>query len=308
MTPSLTSVAASALIALMAFAANSVFCRAALNPTADPALIDPSGFTILRLGSGALMLILLFQIKHLSRKRVNTKREPSQSNRGSWRGALALFVYALCFSYAYVELQTGMGALILFGSVQITMVLASVFAGQKLHPTELIGVLIAFAGFMYLVSPGLSAPPLLGSLIMSLSGIAWAAYTLIGRNSTSPFDDTTFNFLRTLPLVIIALLLSFNSLHITVNGALLAILSGTLASGAGYSIWYFALRGLSRTQAGVLQLTVPLFAALGGIIFVAEELNPRLLLSFMAIVFGILIVLLGKKISQTYFMSLKKKL
>jgi drug/metabolite transporter (DMT)-like permease len=205
-----------------------------------------------------------------------------------------LFVYAVAFSFAYISLNTGTGALILFGSVQITMILLSLVSGTRLHFAEWVGVTMAFAGFVYLILPGVTAPSISGFLLMTAAGIAWGMYTLKGRSSKRPLMDTTSNFLRTTPLILLLGLISFSHANYSSEGILLAVLSGGITSGIGYTIWYIALRGLSSTQAAVLQLSVPVIAALGGVVFVSEAITTRLMISAAMVLGGILLVILGK--------------
>ena len=268
-------------LALIAFAANSVLCRLALGNDA----IDASSFTVIRLLSGALVLWLILKFNGNNNK---------ISSRGSWLSGMMLFLYAIAFSFAYISLQTGTGALILFGAVQITMILLSILSGNRLHITEWLGVIIAFAGFVYLVLPGLSTPSLTGFVLMTVAGIAWGVYTLRGRGSTSPLEDTCFNFLRTVPAVLVLALITARNAHYSADGIVLAILSGAVASGIGYTIWYIALGGLMATQAAVVQLSVPVIAALGGVVFVSEAITPRLVLSASMILGGIAIVIRGR--------------
>jgi drug/metabolite transporter (DMT)-like permease len=276
------------VFALIAFAANSVLCRLALGENT----IDASSFTSIRLLSGALFLLIILKF--------NNKRNRS-STKGSWSAAAMLFLYALTFSFAYITLDTGTGALILFGSVQITMILLSLISGNRFHLTEWIGVIISFVGFVYLVLPGVTAPSVTGFSFMTLAGIAWGVYTLKGRSSVNPLTDTAYNFLRSIPFVIILAVSTFQYTHISSDGILLAILSGGFMSGIGYTIWYIALGGLSATQAAVVQLSVPVIAAFGGVIFVSEQISLRLTLSALLILSGILMVILGRY----YFVSLK---
>ena len=270
-------------LALIAFAANSVLCRLALGGSA----IDASTFTIVRLLSGVIVLTVILNIS-----KINSNSSPS--TKGSWPASIALFLYAITFSFAYVTLETATGALILFGSVQITMILLSIFSGNRLHISEWVGMAIAFAGFVYLVLPGVTTPSVIGFFLMTVSGIAWGVYTLKGRGSKSPIMDTAFNFLRTLPFVIILAIITIKYAHYSSEGILLAALSGGIASGIGYLIWYIALSGLSVTQAAVLQLLVPVIAAVGGIIFVSESISLRLAVSSTMILGGILMVVLGR--------------
>jgi len=222
--------------------------------------------------------------------------QPSGKNnaKGSWKAAFMLFLYAITFSYAYLSLETGTGALILFASVQMTMILVGVISGRKLHLFEWLGVIIAFLGFVYLVLPGLATPSLTGFFLMSVSGIAWGFYTLAGKGSENPLSDTSYNFIRCLPLAMILIVISIQNSTLTSEGILLAILSGAITSGIGYTIWYMALGGLSDIRAAVVQLIVPVIAAFGGVLFANEALSMRLVLSSVIILGGILMVILGK--------------
>lgn len=268
-------------LALIAFAANSVLCRLALGNEA----IDAASFTIMRLLSGTIVLLLIVTA---------TRNSAADATKGSWGASFMLFLYAATFSYAYVSLDTGTGALILFGSVQITMILLSLISGARLHLTEWAGVAIAFTGFVYLILPGVTTPSTTGFALMTVSGIAWGIYTLKGRGSKNPLLDTAYNFLRTTPLVIILAIIAMNTLNYSTGGIVLALLSGGITSGIGYTIWYIALGGLTSTQAAVLQLSVPLIAALGGVIFVSEAITFRLMISATLVLGGILIVVLGR--------------
>lgn len=268
-------------LALIAFAANSVLCRLALGNSA----IDAASFTVLRLLSGSIVLLLIIGV---NRKITGT------STKGSWSASFMLFLYAVTFSYAYISLDTGTGALILFGSVQITMILLSLISGIRLHFSEWAGVIIAFAGFVYLILPGVTAPSTIGFLLMTVAGIAWGIYTLKGRSSENPLMDTAYNFFRTIPLVILLAIITMTHVNYSSEGILLAILSGGITSGIGYTLWYIALGGLSSTQAAVLQLLVPVIAALGGVIFISEAITVRLTISTTLVLGGILMVILGK--------------
>jgi drug/metabolite transporter (DMT)-like permease len=268
-------------LALIAFAANSVLCRMALGEKT----IDASGFTILRLLSGAIVLFIILKFKN---KKNNNK------SKGSWMASIMLFLYAITFSFAYLTLDTGTGALILFGSVQTTMILLSLISGDRLHITEWAGVTIAFLGFVYLILPAVTTPSVIGFLLMSVAGMAWGIYTLKGRSSESPMMDTAYNFIRSIPFIIILAILTIQNTHYTSEGILLAVLSGGLASSIGYVIWYKALGGLSAVQAAVVQLLVPAIAAFGGVIFISEIITLRLALSALMILGGILSVVLGR--------------
>jgi len=268
-------------LALIAFAANSVLCRLALGGEA----IDAAGFTCIRLLSGAIVLLCILKWGG------NKNRS---STKGSWSAAFMLFLYAVTFSFAYLTLNTGTGALILFGSVQITMILRSHLSGTRLLLMEWVGVVVAFSGIVYLVLPGVTAPSLTGFSLMTLAGIAWGLYSLKGRGSTNPLSDTSDNFLRSIPFVIVLGLFFFHDAHITRQGIILAAISGSITSGIGYTLWYIALRGLSATQAAVVQLSVPVIAGFGGVVFVSEQISLRLTLSALLTLGGILMVILGR--------------
>jgi drug/metabolite transporter (DMT)-like permease len=276
------------LLALIAFAANSVLCRYALEQDA----IDASSFTSLRLASGALVLFFMISLHPQAR---------SERSKGSWLAGLMLFTYACSFSFAYNLLGAAMGALILFGVVQISMIGFSSLAGNRLHFIEWFGVVVAFIGFIYLVFPGLSAPPFLGVILMVLSGFAWAIYSLKGQQSSQALMDTAYNFLRTLPFVALLTLFTFDTAYISYEGLLLAVASGGVTSALGYILWYRALRDLSSTQAAVVQLLVPVITALGGILFLSEVLSTRLVIASILILGGILCVIVGRY----YFLTLR---
>ena len=261
-------------IALTAFAANSVLCRLALGQV----LIDAGSFTVIRLVSGAVTLMCIFAI---------TSRSSGAGDRGSWLSAVMLFAYAITFSFAYISLTTGAGALILFGAVQLTMMLSAVMSANRPAMTEWLGALLATAGLVYLVLPGVSAPSFSGSVFMAVAGVAWGVYSLRGRGIRNPLAYTAFNFLRTVPFVAVALFVTIYQANLTAGGIVLAIMSGALASGVGYSIWYAALPGLSASQAAVVQLFVPVLAAAGGVLFMAESVSMRLLVATVVIFSGV---------------------
>ncbi len=260
-------------LALIAFAANSVLCRLALGGGS----IDAASFTSVRLISGA---VTLFLIALILKKRAVWRQ-------GRWISAAMLFVYAVAFSFAYLSLSAGTGALILFGAVQATMILAGLMSGERPGAREWGGVAVAVAGVVYLVSPGLTAPSPVGSALMALAGIGWGAYSLLGRGTKSPLADTTSNFLRTVPAAICVSLASIGHVHLSTNGVLLACASGAVASGVGYAIWYSALRGLTATRAATVQLSVPVIAALGGVIFLSEAITARLVVAAVLILGGV---------------------
>lgn len=239
---------------------------------------DAAGFTLVRLLSGAVTLAAILALSNKTKSIVKS---------GHWASAFFLFAYAICFSFAYLGLTTGTGALILFGSVQMTMIAAALVKGDRPGPLELLGVAVAFGGLVYLVFPGLAAPPLVSSLLMAAAGAAWGFYTLRGKGSTDPLADTTGNFVRSVPMIVLAAIPFVGSLQLSVRGFILAILSGALASGVGYSVWYAALKYHSATRAAVLQLAVPIIAAFGGILLLAESAGIRLLIASILILGGI---------------------
>ncbi|WP_370583987.1 EamA family transporter [Motiliproteus sp. SC1-56] len=219
----------------------------------------------------------------------------SLRTHGSWRAAALLFGYAACFSYAYNSLDTATGALILFGAVQLSMILTTLFKGGRLRSAEWMGLGLALSGLTYLLLPGLQAPPLTGFALMAAAGAAWGGYTLKGKGSSSPLADTTSNFIRALPLALLLLPWALWQGQLSIAGVLLATASGGLASAIGYCIWYRALAGLSVTQAGVVQLSVPLIAAAGGLLFAGESLSGRLLIAGALILGGIGLTLLKRR-------------
>ncbi|MGI8556363.1 MAG: DMT family transporter [Pyrinomonadaceae bacterium] len=273
--------------ALLCFAFNSILCRLALG-TGE---IDAAGFAAVRLVSGAVTLLIISLFF--------SKNETGKIG-GNWLSAFFLFAYAICFSFAYLDLTTATGALILFGAVQLTMVSAALLKGERPFFLEWSGLFCAFGGLVYLVFPGLTAPPLLSSLLMLAAGISWGFYTLRGRGSSSkkgekPLAATTGNFLRCVPLVIFITLLFLPNIYLSQKGILLAVLSGAIASGVGYAVWYAALKYHTATRAAILQLSVPALAALGGIIFLAEIISTRLLLASGLILGGIGLAVFGKR-------------
>lgn len=268
--------------ALLAFAANSVFCRMALG---NPA-IDAASFTTLRLFSGALVLSLLMVV---------AKNAKTGHRKGTWISAIMLFVYAAAFSFAYLSLSTGTGALILFGFVQITMIIGALHSGEKPVFKEWFGLFLAIAGLVYLVSPGLTAPSVSGSGLMAISGIAWGIYSLRGRDTEAPLVDTTGNFIRSLPFVFVVSFLFIGKLNLSTGGILLAFASGAVASGMGYVIWYAALKGLTVTRAATVQLMVPVLATIGGVIFLSEKISLRLIVATIVILGGITIAVTSRQ-------------
>ena len=263
-------------LAMLAFAGNSLLCRAALRDSQ----IDPASFTALRLFAGALVLWLLLY----TRKRAATVP-------GNWAGALSLFIYAAAFSYAYLHLDAGAGALLLFGAVQLSMIAWGLLRGERLHRLQVVGLVLAAAGLVALLLPGTSTPSLSASCLMVLAGIAWGTYSLLGKGTPDPLAATAGNFIRTLPIVAVLCLVALGSLEWDSAGVVYALLSGGLTSGIGYAIWYAAMPGLAAIQAASVQLSVPLLTALAGSVLLGESLTGRLMLAGVAILGGIALVL-----------------
>jgi len=266
-------------VAMTAFAGNSLLCRAALRDTD----IDAATFTSVRLASGALMLWLLVSLRG--------NRAPLK--QGSWGSALALFAYAAAFSYAYGGLSAAMGALLLFGSVQATMISIGIVRGNRPHWAQWAGFVVAFSGLVGLLLPGLTAPPLFSSLLMISAGIAWGVYSLRAKGAGEPTAVTTGNFIRSVPMALALSLVMMAGARIDMAGMGYAIASGAIASGMGYAIWYMALPLLQATTAATVQLSVPVIAAIGGVLLLTEPLTVRLVVAGVAILGGIAIVILA---------------
>jgi drug/metabolite transporter (DMT)-like permease len=281
-------------MALIAFAGNSVLCRLALGDTS----IHPASFTGIRLIAGAVTLCVLVSLFNLRNKGIRSLLRPG------WAAPIMLFSYAALFSFAYITLNTGVGALILFGSVQITLVLISLYRGNHLSRAEWAGLSLACAGLVYLVLPELSKPSISGFIMMSASGIAWGGYTILGQGSKNPLADTVSNFVKASLLAVVLLLPMLNQLDLSFNSGgaankayLLAIASGAITSGIGYAIWYSALENLSTSQAGVMQLSVPIIAGIGGVVLAGELFSMRLAISSAMTLGGMFIVIsAGKRI------------
>ncbi|MCB1584442.1 MAG: DMT family transporter [Xanthomonadales bacterium] len=259
-------------LVMAAFAANSLLCREALASGS----IGYAEFTLARLISGAvtLWLLLLFN--------------GSKKLRGSWLSALALFGYAALFSLAYLSLSAGTGALLLFGAVQITMISWGLIKRERLTVLKWSGVLSAFLGLAWFVAPGVQAPPFLGSLMMVAAGVCWGVYSLRGRGANNPTADTAGNFVRAAPLAMLLYLVpSETTIMATTIGWLLAIASGAMASGIGYALWYGVLPKLTAATSATVQLSVPIIAAIGGVVFLGEPLESRLIIASAVVLGGI---------------------
>ncbi len=271
-------------LAMIAFAGNSLLCRMALKHTQT----DPATFTSLRVLSGLITLWLIVRL---------AQRKAARS--ADWISAFALFVYAAAFSFAYVHLSAGMGALLLFGAVQATMILYGVCTGERLQGWQSLGLAVALGGLVALLLPGLSAPPPLNALLMVTAGVAWGVYSLRGRGTGDALDATAGNFLRALPFAAALNIALLPITSVDMSGAAFAIASGALTSGVGYAIWYAALPRLSATTAATVQLSVPVLAGLGGVALLAEPLTLRLIGASIAVLGGIALVVTCAKPAAT---------
>ena len=268
---------------MLAFAANSLLCRLALQQGG----IDPASFASVRLVSGALLLAAI----------VRLRAGPPTAARTDWLAAAMLWLYVAGFSFAYLTLSAGTGALILFGAVQVTMFTAGLRSGERFTAAAWAGLVLAVAGLLYLVSPGLTAPPPLGAALMAIAGFAWGIYSLRGRGAGDPVATTAGNFLRAAPLALLLSAAYAGAFQATFSGVALAVASGALTSGLGYVVWYAALPGLSALRATSVQLSVPPLAALGGALLLAEAVSLRLLLASAAILGGIALVLFSRSLA-----------
>jgi len=259
---------------MAAFAGNSLLCRVALRETS----IDAATFTAVRIGSGAVVLWLIVRARGGARV-------------GSWISAFWLFAYAAGFSFAYLSLTAGTGALLLFGAVQATMIGHALHGGDRLGAVAMVGLAIAFAGLAALLAPGLSAPPLAGAALMLFAGFSWGMYSLRGRGASDPTAITSGNFMRAAPMALALAIGMLPWASIDARGAMLAIASGAVASGLGYAIWYTALRGLRPTSAASVQLSVPAIAAIGGVVLLGEPITARLVIASVAILGGVALAL-----------------
>jgi drug/metabolite transporter (DMT)-like permease len=267
-------------LAMLAFAGNSLLCRLALKQTS----LDASSFTTLRLVSGALMLWLIVRIRH---------GKPMAG--GNWWSALALFIYAAGFSFAYVHLPAATGALLLFGAVQATMIGYGLTRGERFRRPQMTGLMLALGGLVGLLLPGLSEPPLAGSILMLGAGVAWGIYSLRGRGAGDATLVTAGNFMRAAPIAVMLTVLLWGQIKLDAAGLVYALASGALASGLGYTVWYTVLPALKSTHAATVQLSVPVLATLGGVVFLGESITLRLVLASAAILGGIALVILEKR-------------
>ena len=268
-------VVALTMLALVAFAANSVLCRLALKGE----LIDSVSFTSIRLVSAAAVLFLI--------SRFSKEKKESNCMKHSWRSGLALYLYTISFSAAYLSVSAGTGALLLFGAVQITMLLAAWRAGERMGTGQWVGFAIAIVGLVYLLLPSSTAPNLVSACLMVISGIAWGSYSIAGRGETAPITMTANNFLWAAPMALVTSAISFSQASVELNGMMLALGSGVITSGFGYGIWYLVLPMLSTTHAAMLQLLVPPLATFGGVIFISEQFTLRMGIASFLVLGGV---------------------
>ena len=276
-------IAALTTLAMLAFAGNSILCRIALKETG----IDAASFTSIRLASGAAALWAITMF--LGRDR---------QGRGNWLSALALFTYAAGFSFAYISLTAATGALMLFGAVQVTMIGYGLWAGERLQKQQLFGFALAFGGLIGLLLPGLSAPPLLGSALMLIAGMAWGVYSIRGKGAGDATRVTAGNFLRASLLALLLSAMMFSDFKADSAGVGYAVASGAITSGLGYAVWYSVVPALKAANAATVQLSVPVIAAVGGIALLGESITLRFALATLAILGGIALVILSKPRSE----------
>jgi drug/metabolite transporter (DMT)-like permease len=270
------------LLAMIAFASNSLLCRLALKQTG----IDAASFTLIRIASGAVVLWLILRLR---------QRGDRASLQGNWLSAFALFAYAGGFSFAYITLSAATGALLLFGAVQATMILWGLHKGESLQVRQLAGFTLALAGLVALLLPGLSAPPLAGAILMLCAGIAWGIYSLRGREAGDAINATAGNFIRAVPFAAVLSLVLIPWIRFDLAGIAFAIVSGAITSGVGYVIWYLALPSLKAASAATVQLSVPVLTAAGGILLLGEVLTLRFVLASIAVLGGIALVVIAPR-------------
>ncbi len=298
-------------ITLVAFAANSVLCRWALMDQT----IDPLSFSIVRVISGALTLLILLTLSAHSKS--NSKPKQGSSNSGisvytklksrfQLTSILSLLVYMFGFSFAYLELGAGLGALVLFVAVQFTMIAAHLFSGNRMSLIEWCGCLLSVAGLVYLLMPmeSTQAPDLVSIILMSLAGVGWGIYTLAGKKSSNALQSTTANFGFSSLVILLALSLfslipnALPQVSITEQGLIYAVISGAVASGIGYSLWYYVVKKLNTVVASIAQLSVPVIATLGGVLLLSEPVTMQFVISSTVILLGISLVLVAPKLKQ----------
>jgi drug/metabolite transporter (DMT)-like permease len=271
---------------MLAFAANSLLCRAALGSGS----VDAASFTLLRVGSGAAFLALL-----AASRRAPAREAPPVRGRSPWIAGAFLFLYAAGFSFAYIALEAGTGALLLFGTVQATLIVLAHRSGERFRLAEGIGIAVALAGLVALVAPGVQAPSLAGAGLMVGAGIAWGFYSLHGRGIADPLGDTARNFAATVPMALALSLVFAADARLSPRGAALAVVSGAVTSGLGYVLWYYALRGLTWIRAAIVQLAVPAIAAAGGVVVLDEPVTARLVVAGLLILGGVAVAVAGRE-------------
>jgi drug/metabolite transporter (DMT)-like permease len=264
---------------MLAFAGNSVLCRLALNYTS----IDAASFTSIRLISGAVVLYAIVCIFH-----------KKSTEKGNWISALALFSYAACFSFAYISLTAATGALLLFGSVQATMIGHGLLQGERLNKQQLFGLLLALCGLVALLLPGLSTPTPVGSALMLAAGVSWGVYSLRGKVAGNPTRVTAGNFKRAALFAALLSMLLVSHSNIDIIGVWYAIASGAVTSGLGYALWYSVMPALNSTNAATVQLSVPIIAAIGGIFVLGESITAQFVLASLTILGGIALVIMKR--------------
>lgn len=269
------------ILALICFAFNSIICRLVLSNGS----INPIEFTTIRLLSGVLILILVTRTRKVRKQDYHLRHIFS---------AGTLFLYMISFSFAYVNLNASTGALLLFGAVQVTMIIAGFIQGMKIKLIEIVGLLIALLGFVFLFIQGWETPTLKGGILMIIAGVSWGIYSIIGGKESNPILATKRNFSYAIPFAFVSFLF-INGLKITFSGGFFATVSGAITSGLGYVVWYTALRSLNVTQSATIQLLVPIITAIGGVIFLSEIMSLRLILSSIMILCGVGVCFLVRK-------------
>lgn len=279
-------------LSMLAFAGNSLLCRLALKTTR----IDAASFTTLRLVSGAIVLAILVLLRErtVRRRSVQPAVKSNTGRKGNWLSALALYSYAAAFSFAYASLPTGTGALLLFGTVQAGMIGYALLQGERFNLMQWVGLACACAGLIWLLLPGVAAPPLAGALLMIVAGLSWAVYSLRAKGAGDPTAVTAGNFIRAAVVAVAFSLATLNTVSLDSRGIAYALLSGGLASGIGYAVWYTALRSIPATIAAVVQSSVPVLAAIGGVLVLDERFSLRLVLASVAILGGVTLVIMRK--------------
>jgi drug/metabolite transporter (DMT)-like permease len=273
---------------MIAFASNSLLCRAALRDTQ----IDAASFTFIRIVSGAVALLaIVFARSGFS----SPVTRHSSLASGNWPSAFALFAYAAAFSFAYVDLSAGTGALLLFGAVQATMIVWGFHKGERFDALQIIGFVVAIAGLIVLVLPGLTAPPLIGSALMLAAGLAWGVYSVRGKSSSNAIAATTGNFLRAVPFAALVSVIAIRHARFDRSGVTYAVISGAITSGLGYVVWYSVLPRIKASSAAVVQLSAPVIAATGGILLLSEPITLRYIIASIATLGGILLVIIERR-------------